>query len=161
MNLLITFENGSQRDVPDEERFKTWVMASISELTCEPSNSEVNLRIIDEDEMTRFNSQFREQQKSTNVLSFPADIPTELKLELEFNLLGDIALCAPVIERESAEQCKTLEAHYAHMCVHGTLHLLGYDHIEEEDAAQMEALEIKILNQLGYDNPYHIHQNTH
>lgn len=150
MSIELDFENGSSRHAPDEELFLKWTNAALDKAGHAGENAELSLRIVDEDEMTQLNQQFRGKEKSTNVLSFPADIPAEL----EINLLGDIALCAPVIEREAHEQGKTLEAHYAHMSVHGVLHLLGYDHIEDTDADQMEALEVKVLAHLGFQNPY-------
>lgn len=100
--------------------------------------------------MTRLNSQFRGQDKPTNVLSFPAELPEILDIPL----LGDIAICAPVIEREASQQNKSLKSHYAHMSVHGALHLAGYDHIEHKEAEEMETLEIEILGKLGFANPY-------
>jgi len=100
--------------------------------------------------MINLNSQFRQQPKTTNVLSFPSDLPPELELEE----LGDIVICAPVVESEAVEQNKLLEAHWAHMVVHGTLHLQGYDHIETNDAEEMEALEEKIITGLGFPAPY-------
>src|SRR5690606_24067449 len=97
---------------------------------------------------------YRHQDKPTNVLSFPADIPAELNLPL----LGDLVICAPVVEREAMEQRKTLEAHWAHMVVHGTLHLVGYDHITEPEAEEMESLETKILTGMGFPPPYEINE---
>lgn len=152
----IEFENASGQQTPNKELFKSWAYAALSCTEEKQTDAELSIRIVDEEEMTQLNSQFREQDKSTNVLSFPADIPAELEL----NILGDIAICAPVIEREATEQHKVLEAHYAHMTVHGTLHLLGHDHIKETDAEQMEALETLILNNLGYGNPYQPNQNA-
>jgi len=162
MSIELDFENGSANQAPAPDLFRKWIGAALETATTldgKHADTELCVRIVDEDEMTQLNQQFRDKEKSTNVLSFPADIHEEL----EINLLGDIAICAPVIEREANEQGKTLEAHYAHMSVHGALHLAGYDHIEDSDAEQMEALEIKILNRLGYNNPYindqHINNN--
>ena len=104
--------------------------------------------------MTQLNSQFRNKASSTNVLSFRADLPTEIQQDLEIEILGDIAICAPVIEREAQEQGKKVNDHYAHMAVHGVLHLMGYDHIEEQEAEETEALEVAILVKLGFANPY-------
>ena len=147
MSIELDFENGSGNQTPDNNLFTTWVSAALKDLHPE---AQLSIRIVDEAEMTQLNHQFRGQNKSTNVLSFPADIPSEV----DINLLGDIAICAPDIEREANEQGKELEAHYAHMSVHGALHLAGYDHINDSDATQMEALEILVLKRLGYSNPY-------
>ena len=147
MSIELDFENGSDSQVPSLAFFQKWVAAALEDIR---HNAELSMRIVDEAEMIELNHQYRDKQKSTNVLSFPADIPPEL----EINLLGDIAICAPVIEREASEQGKALEAHYAHMAIHGVLHLAGYDHIDEADAEQMEALEIDVLSRLGYSNPY-------
>ena len=147
MSIDLDFDNGSDTQVPGPDLFQKWVGTALHGLY---TSAELSLRIVDEDEMTRLNRRFRRQKKSTNVLSFPADMPAGP----ETNLLGDIAICAPVIEREANEQGKEPEAHYAHMSVHGVLHLAGYDHIEDSDAERMEALEIKVLGLLGYANPY-------
>lgn len=100
--------------------------------------------------MAQLNANYRGKDGATNVLSFPADLPAELDLPL----LGDIVICAPVVIAEADQQGKTASAHWAHMTVHGTLHLLGYDHVKEEEAEIMEALESAILRQLDYSCPY-------
>lgn len=112
--------------------------------------TELSLRIVDEEEITDLNNQYRGKNTSTNVLSFPADIPTHIDIQL----LGDIVICSQVVEREAQDQCKKKSSHWAHMIVHGTLHLLGYDHISDDEAEIMEGLEIDILNQFGIENPY-------
>lgn len=114
------------------------------------STPELSLRIVASEEIQALNKQYRHQDKSTNVLSFPADIPPELEL----GLLGDIIICAEVVNDEAAMQHKTALAHWLHMCIHGCLHLLGFDHIDAAEAEQMESLEISILDSLGYSNPY-------
>jgi probable rRNA maturation factor len=113
---------------------------------------ELTIRIVDETEAQQLNETWRQRSYPTNVLSFPYESPPGI----EIPLLGDLVICAPVVAREAQEQHKTLEAHWAHLVIHGTLHLLGYDHQEETQALAMEALEINILNNLGYPNPYHI-----
>jgi probable rRNA maturation factor len=112
---------------------------------------EASLRVVDEGEMQALNRDYRGKDVPTNVLSFPMELPADLGIAL----LGDLALCAEVIEREAGEQHKTLDAHWAHMIVHGMLHLQGYDHVDDEQAAGMEALETRILHQLGFADPYH------
>jgi probable rRNA maturation factor len=108
------------------------------------------VRLVDEPESQALNRQYRGIDKPTNVLSFPFEAPPKVRSRH----IGDLVICAPVVEREAAEQGKPLEAHWAHMVVHGVLHLLGYDHETDADAETMEALEIAILGRLGFPNPY-------
>ncbi len=135
--------------LPTERQLQLWAQAA---LASRRDNAELSLRIVDEAESQQLNGQYRQKDKPTNVLSFPAELPDELQLPL----LGDLVICAPVVAQEAAEQNKTHEAHWAHMLVHGTLHLLGYDHIEEVDATEMEALETRIITELGFPPPYEI-----
>ena len=109
-------------------------------------NAEITIRIVDNDESINLNNIYRKKKYPTNVLSFLVDD--------EVHLIGDIVLCAPVIEKEALQQSKKLEAHYAHLIIHGALHLYGYDHENKKDADIMETKEIKILTKLGYKNPY-------
>ncbi len=109
-------------------------------------SAELTIRIVDKKEITELNSTYRHKNKPTNVLSFPFDMPEEC--EDEIPILGDIIICAEVIQEESLQQEKTVEAHWAHMVVHGALHLLGYDHEKDHEAEIMEAEEIKILEGL-------------
>ncbi len=112
--------------------------------------AEISLLVVDETEGAELNRKWRAKEGPTNVLSFPSDLPAEFKLPL----LGDLVICAPVVEQEAKAQKKSLPAHWAHMIVHGTLHLLGYDHISDAEAEKMESLETEILAQLGYPDPY-------
>ncbi len=114
-------------------------------------NAEITIRIVDNDESINLNNIYRKKKSPTNVLSFLVDD--------EVRLIGDIVLCAPVIQKEALEQSKKLEAHYAHLIIHGALHLYGYDHENKKDADIMEAKEIKILTKLGYKNPYLIEES--
>lgn len=147
MRLNLDIQNGSNFGCPEDEQIQQWISASLFDKT---NDTEISIRIVDETEMSQLNHRYRGQNKPTNVLSFPADIPSDLKLPL----LGDIVICAPVIEAEAKQQNKAGIAHWAHMLVHGTLHLLGYDHVEDSQATEMESLEISILQKLGYTNPY-------
>ncbi len=139
--------NSDNDNLPSEESLTQWAEAAVGTARDE---TEISILIVDAEEGAELNQTWRNKQGPTNVLSFPSDLPEELGLPL----IGDLVICAPVVEREAEEQQKTLEAHWAHMVVHGTLHLLGYDHIEDADALEMEALETQVLTGLGYPAPY-------
>lgn len=140
--------------LPQEAEFKRWAEAAL--LAAGEMNRHVSLdiRLVGEVESQALNNDYRGKDYATNVLSFPADLPAELIAELDEVPLGDLAICAEVVSREAEEQGKPLLAHWAHMTVHGVLHLLGHDHIEEADAALMEPLEVAILASLDWDSPY-------
>lgn len=150
MSLHVDIQSASAEPTPDEEDLQRWIAAAMAAGCTRARDSEICVRLVDTEEMTRLNRDYRGKDAPTNVLSFPSDLPPETQLPL----LGDIVICAPVVRREAAEQRKTLAAHWAHMAVHGTLHLLGYDHIEESQADAMELLESRILGQLNFDCPY-------
>lgn len=130
-------------DAPTRPQFRRWVKAALMQ------EAEIVLRIVDEAEGCELNHQFRDKDDATNVLTFVYDDTQPLT--------GDIVLCAPVVSKESQQQHKNLIAHYAHLTVHGVLHLQGYDHIEEAEAVVMEQMETQILARLGYDDPYTEH----
>jgi probable rRNA maturation factor len=140
--------NTSSQKLPAVAALETWISAALKSQHLD--EAEVSVYIVDEAESQELNSQYRGKDKPTNVLSFPADIPEEVGIPL----LGDLVVCAPVVEREAEEQGKTLEAHWAHMLVHGSLHLLGFDHIDDNEAETMEALETEIITGLGFPAPY-------
>jgi probable rRNA maturation factor len=106
--------------------------------------------LVDEPESRALNERYRGKDRPTNVLSFPAELPEELDIPL----LGDIVICAPLVAEEASSQGKPVEAHWAHLVVHGVLHLLGHDHQLESEAREMEALEVELLASLGFPNPY-------
>ncbi len=133
--------------LPDEASLLRWAEAALEGRV---ENAELSLRITDSDEIRALNRDYRGKDKPTNVLSFPMELPPELEL----NELGDIIICAEVVAREAREQGKTPDAHWAHMVIHGCLHLLGYDHQGEAEADEMEGLETRLLSGLGYSNPY-------
>lgn len=122
------------------------------------ASGEIVIRIVDEAESQALNHDYRGKNSPTNVLSFPFElpegIPEQMRAELGEGIIGDIAICAPVVEREAKDQGKAAEAHWAHMVIHGVLHLLGHDHVEDAGAEIMEAMEIRALSELGYPNPY-------
>jgi probable rRNA maturation factor len=136
--------------VPTQDELSSWVSAVCSAQAM--TAAEVTVRIVDEDEMRQLNKIYRDKDKPTNVLSFTADIPPEI--ELDVPLLGDIIICAPVIAKEALQQEKMLKGHWAHMVIHGVLHLLGYDHENDEDAKVMEEKEVILLEKLGFEHPY-------
>lgn len=140
--------NSTSTQIPSEQHIEDWVNAVLTHFELE--RGEVSVCIVDAEESQTLNRDYRGKDKPTNVLSFPAELPEEVDIPL----LGDLVICAPVVEQEAQEQNKTLAAHWAHMLVHGTMHLLGYDHIEDEQAEEMEALEADILTGMGYPDPY-------
>ena len=133
--------------IPGEDKIRLWVDSALAEY---PSASELVVRIVDKPESAQLNEAYRHKQGPTNVLSFRFETPVHLPT----NLLGDLVVCAPLLKEEAVAQHKSLENHWAHIIVHGVLHLLGYDHIEEADAEEMERKEIAILERLNINNPY-------
>jgi probable rRNA maturation factor len=136
------------KELPSLELFQRWTESALTAVTDE--EFELTIRLVTIEESQQLNSLYRQKDKPTNVLSFPFEVPEGIEL----NLLGDLVVCVQVVEKEAKEQNKRLFDHWAHMIIHGCLHLLGYDHINDADADEMEALEIKILAQLSIDNPY-------
>ena len=149
MSLHVDIQSACDEPVPDEDDLRSWIAAALDGQR-PAAETEICVRLVDEQEMTVLNKRYRDKAGSTNVLSFPSDLPAELALPM----LGDIVICAAVVKTEAAQQGKDLKAHWAHMTVNGTLHLLGYDHLEEEQAIIMEALETTILQRLNYPCPY-------
>jgi len=138
-----------QAFVPTVTELRRWAKQTLQKRI---KSAELTIRIIDQAEMTRLNETFRHKKGPTNVLSFPFD---ELEgVSFKVPPIGDLAICADVVNREAAEQDKSAEAHWAHMVVHGVLHLLGYDHQEESEAEKMETEEIAILQSFGFNDPY-------
>ena len=142
-------------ELPSESALKQWCSAALSD---ENREAILTLRIVDLDEMQSLNKEYRHKDKPTNVLSFPSELPAEVAAEFAF--LGDIIVCAPVVAEEAQAQKKALDAHWAHMLVHGTLHLQGFDHENDEEAEIMESRETDILSSLGFAAPYEEHKQT-
>ena len=145
IDLQIACEQES--GLPTAEQIEQWATAAV-----QPQSDEVEMtvRIVDEPESHELNLNYRGKDRPTNVLSFPFECPDEVELPL----LGDLVICRQVVEREAQEQDKPVMAHWAHMVVHGSLHLLGYDHIEDDEAEEMESLETQIMTGLGFADPY-------
>ena len=153
MKVLVDVQQACDDDtVPETDMVDAWITRAV-EAASSPNDVEVSVRIVDAEEVRTLNREYRDKDKATNVLSFPAgplaglpdDAPT---------LLGDIVVCASVVDSEAEEQGKALADHWAHMLVHGTLHLLGFDHEDDTDAAEMEALETQVLTAHGLPDPY-------
>ncbi len=152
-NYKVVLQNTTGTEqVPDRFSLQRWVNAT---LVGQIKQAEIVIRVVSIDEITDLNSRYRNKNKPTNVLSFQADIPTHV----DEDYLGDIVICADVIATEAKQQQKTLQAHWAHMVVHGCLHLVGFDHEIEPEAEQMESLETTLLTTLGFANPYESDSN--
>ena len=149
MHVDIALNQGLKVYVPTSAMIKEWINSVLREISYKKA-AQVSVRVVEEQEITELNNKYRHINKTTNVLSFPF----EPLSGVDVPLLGDLVICATVVEQEAALQAKTCAQHWAHMVVHGTLHLLGYDHINENDAEEMESLEIKIISNLGFPNPY-------
>ncbi|EGW21888.1 rRNA maturation RNase YbeY [Methylobacter tundripaludum] len=144
IEIQAVFESAGQ---PDQQQIQLWVDTALDDYG---QDTEIVVRIVDEQESAELNEQYRHKSGPTNILSFPVDVPEGIELDL----LGDLVICAPVVEKEALEQDKLLAHHWAHIIVHGVLHLLGYDHIDDDEAELMENKEIAILNKLHINNPY-------
>lgn len=152
MTVALEVQRASEsRRAPTKAKLRAYAEAA---LAGRREDAGLVIRIVDEPESQALNRQYRGIDKPTNVLSFPFEAPPQVRSRH----IGDLVICAPVVEREAAEQGKPLEAHWAHMVVHGVLHLLGYDHETDADAETMEGLEIAILGRLGFPNPYEARQ---
>ena len=147
LELDLQIATQDSQGMPTEADFALWVSKALPERDDE---FEVTIRLVDEAESQQLNHDYRGKDKPTNVLSFPFEAPPGIELPL----LGDLIICRQVVEREAQEQDKTLFHHWAHLTVHGILHLRGYDHINEDEAEEMEALEVELLAQLSINNPY-------
>ena len=149
MAIIVDLQNESgYAPAPGELDFERWVRAALQDSY---ADLEQTICIVDEPRSRELNLRFRDKDSPTNVLAFPAE--SDL---LEYDCLGDLVICGPLVEIEAQQQHKPVDAHWAHLVVHGMLHLQGYDHQTDEQAMDMEALEIEILDSLGYTNPYNV-----
>lgn len=144
---------GEDDDVPEPGQMEKWLSATLQHANYHADVSlpiEITIRIVEPQESQELNATYRHKNNPTNVLSFPFESPDDVPLQL----LGDLVICAAIVKREAQDQGKSLESHWAHMVIHGCLHLLGFDHMETEDTEKMETLEIAIMADLGYSDPY-------
>lgn len=158
LGIELSDEVVSDDSIPAVEDFSVWVQQALEVANYQPvadAPVQISIRIIAEAEMAELNGHYRGKPQPTNVLSFPAELPEGVPL----NVLGDMVACAPVIAREALEQSKPSSAHWAHMTLHSILHLLGYDHMRDDEAEAMESLEIAAMTMLGFANPYQISAN--
>ena len=153
MKLLVDIAVNTHGKVPEEDDIRRWIAATI---TTRREEAEVSVKLVNEADMRELNRRYRHKNSSTNVLSFPVALPTGVA----HPLLGDIVICPAVVEREADEQGKSSRQHWAHMLVHGSLHLLGYDHAGDSDAAIMESLETNILRSLGFPCPWRARESV-
>ncbi|WP_445946334.1 rRNA maturation RNase YbeY [Shewanella sp.] len=144
LDLQIAVENNQ---LPSQADFDTWVRTALGNTL---DTAELTIRLVEIAESQALNLGYRGKDKPTNVLSFPFEAPPGMELPL----LGDLVICVAVVEQEALEQNKPLQAHWAHMVIHGCLHLLGYDHIIDQEADEMESLETQLIEGLGFSNPY-------
>lgn len=150
--LRLHFENASTlSDLPSEQDFFRWIWTALKN---EYRQANISLLLLDEDEARAYNRDYRGKDYATNVLSFALNEGEIMPEQFSDGLNGDLIICAPVVLKEAAEQGKTAEQHFAHLTMHGTLHLMGYDHMEEAEAEEMEAIEIRLMQESGYPNPY-------
>jgi probable rRNA maturation factor len=149
-NIIVDLQLAcDDKAVPKLSDFQCWTEAALAPYE---KSFELTIRLVNIDESRQLNHQYRGKDKATNVLSFPFEVPDGIELDL----LGDLIICVDVVEQEAAEQDKPINDHWAHMVVHGCLHLLGFDHINDDEAEEMEALETKIITGLGIAAPYEI-----
>ncbi|KTD15633.1 metal-dependent hydrolase [Legionella gratiana] len=150
MSYYVDIQNATAESLPiSEDEIIRLALLTLKEYKKE---AELTIRLVTPEEMTVLNRTYRKQNKTTNVLAFPSNLPPEV--QLEYPLLGDVIICPQVLADESKQHNKTLESHWALIVIHGVLHLLGYDHIKDDDAAIMQSIEIKLLTELGFANPY-------
>lgn len=150
-NIILDLQIASSttENLPTETQIQQWLAVILPQFI---PNAELTIRIVDEQESQQLNNTYRHKNKPTNVLSFPFESP----VEIETPLLGDLVICKQIVEKEAIEQEKSAISHWAHMIVHGCLHLLGYDHINDDEAEEMEQLEIEIMKTLGFADPYFV-----
>jgi probable rRNA maturation factor len=145
---VVVIQNSINFKLDDEAKFCDILQEVLEDFN--KANSELLIRFVDKIEIQQLNKNYRHQNKTTNVLSFPSDLP----IEIDEAILGDVVICIDVVIEQAKTQNKSFNNHLLHMAIHGTLHLLGFNHIEDNEAVEMENLEIKILQKMQINNPY-------
>jgi probable rRNA maturation factor len=158
MNATVDIDYGCKDHwAPESSDVEAWINSAnnaINAINKESETFNVSLKIVSSEDSAALNKQYRDKESATNVLSFCSDLPSTVVANLGFKPLGDIAICAAVVEAEAKQQGKKLEAHWAHLVTHGFLHLNGFEHDNAVNAKKMESLEIAVLDKLGFPNPY-------
>jgi probable rRNA maturation factor len=147
MTVTLDLQVACEGELPSEQQFQLWAEKALEKVA---EDCELSIRLVEEEESAELNGTYRNKPRPTNVLSFPFEAP----IEIEPILLGDLVICAAIVKSEAEQQQKSLHDHWAHMVIHGCLHLLGYDHIEDDEAEEMESLETTILQSLHINDPY-------
>lgn len=147
---------GDEPHYPNDEEIESWVQHALHEQTAGAELTEVSIRLVDSAESAELNRSYRNKQGPTNVLSFPFEIPPGYPENSDCRLLGDIVICAPLVAQEAEQQKKNEKSHWAHLVIHGVLHLLGYDHQTDSEAREMEEREIRLLSHFKIPNPYQV-----
>jgi probable rRNA maturation factor len=155
MQVMIDLQNMTDSEqIPSAEDFESWVRTALELEGSQLEQPELTIRVVSAEESQQLNHDYRDKDKPTNILSFPFEAPEMLPKDALAELLGDLVICETVMKAEALQQNKLESSHWAHLVVHGVLHLLGHDHMEPEQADAMESLEIAILKKLGIDDPY-------
>jgi len=155
MQVLLDIQNTiDSKKLPPPIKIENWVSVALEKVDTKFNQPEVTVRVVSLAESQELNLQYRNKNKPTNILSFPFEVPDMIPQDEIGEFLGDLVICEDIIIQEAKEQKKSLESHWAHMIIHGTLHLIGFDHVMANDAEDMEALEVKILTTLGFSDPY-------
>jgi probable rRNA maturation factor len=154
MNVTVEISDDSHcHRTPENRECESWIRQALEQAGADRACN-VSLRFVDAAESQRLNTEYRGRRAAANVLSFPTDFPAAAIESLPFEPMGDIVICPDIVEREAQQQEKNLRAHWAHLVIHGVLHLLGYGHDDDAGAEIMEQLEIEALEKLGFPNPY-------
>jgi probable rRNA maturation factor len=155
VDVQLAIDETSSISVPENKEIQTWANAAIEASGQDKyHDASMTVRVVEETEISQLNENFRHKSGATNVLSFPFVPPPGIPVDEIMNSLGDMVVCATVIDKEAKEQHKKSTAHWAHMIIHGTLHLMGFDHQSKEEASIMESLETKIMLEIGFPDPY-------
>ena len=160
VDVQMALDDDTSVTFPNYDQIQAWASATISSADEKQQQGQwhddvqMTVRIVEETEICQLNADYRHKNGPTNVLSFPFEAPPGVPADEYESTIGDLVVCASVVEKEAREQGKAVLAHWAHMIVHGTLHLLGYDHQNEQEAFEMESLEVRVLSDLGFSNPY-------